>query len=478
MPMCRFSIGLQLSKCFGYHAGVRRITCFTIGVIPPHSGFNALLICAFLIVLVFSFVSCKEVILLPPPHSGCHSSGDGIIIETEAVLPDDYDGEEPVVSIPAMAEGTVIESAAQLSQYVFVPEELELEDWYTDDTCKEKVVFPLIITPSTKLYAKFEVKVPMIEYKAVFTFEEGREVPEEITNLPQSEPAADKTEITLPVDNPKAEDFTFVGWYSDEAHTELVEETTIEVDPAKGITLYAWFLQSEVSVDDGVHEPITYFAATRDAATAASLGVSAGGYYEVREDSVEYENSGNRAISKDFYIPATILGIPTEIGERAFWSVDFGDNVDVDINVRNIGNNAFESCNFGQYATKDSISYSFIVKGDNGLDGRIGSNAFSSAAFGQYAQTEIDVTITNNGTVEGYAFGSTDFFEGTENDSSVIMDLGKLASFSFDSSTFFDSSMSGTPEATVEITAAYASSYAFSSVEFFASSDSGPATQQ
>ena len=56
------------------------------------------------------------------------------------------------------------------------------------------------------------------------------------------------------------------------------------------------------------------------------------------------------------------------------------------------------------------------------------------------------------------------------------MDLGKLASFSFDSSTFFDSSMSGTPEATVEITAAYASSYAFSSVEFFASSDSGPAT--
>ena len=400
--------------------------------------------------------------MLLPPHDGCSGEGAEIVeIEGSPVVPDGYEGEQPVLSIPAMANGTMIESIATLNSWVSsVPENLKVGDWYTDEACTTPVVIPFAITPETKLYPKFEYVTPMVSYVARLIHEEGAEVPE-VLGLPETKEASvvETPELTA---KPTADGFTFIGWYTDpDGITKPI--TDAEIDKEKGNTFYALFLQSEVKVDDGIHEPVTYYAASRTTAESEPLSVSAGGFYEVRNTSTA------NTITKDLYIPSTIIGVPVEIGERAFWSEDIGDNINVDITVRNIGDNAFESIGFGKSASSsDGLSYSFKAIGTEDLDGRIGESAFASADLGNIALTVVDVVIENTGVVAGSALNSLSILESTSFPGSATLKLGHVSASAMDSMNFFEGgNFREEVDATVSITIDYAEDLISSSSNFF-----------
>ena len=87
------------------------------------------------------------------------------------------------------------------------------DGWYTDDTYSTKFDFTKPITSNTTVYAKWTAK----DYEVSFITEHGDAPTSQ--NVKYNETAHDPGKLT-------AEGYTFIGWYTDDAHTTKFDFTT------------------------------------------------------------------------------------------------------------------------------------------------------------------------------------------------------------------------------------------------------------
>lgn len=87
------------------------------------------------------------------------------------------------------------------------------DGWYADDTYSTKFDFTKPIKRNTTVYAKWTAK----DYEVSFVTEHGKTPTSQ--NVPYNEPAKDPGKL-------KAEGYTFIGWYADEAHKTKFDFST------------------------------------------------------------------------------------------------------------------------------------------------------------------------------------------------------------------------------------------------------------
>ena len=87
------------------------------------------------------------------------------------------------------------------------------DGWYTDDTRTKEFDFSTPITGDTKVYAKWTAK----DYEVSFITEHGKTPTSQ--NVKYNNPATNPGELT-------AEGYTFIGWYTDEAHKTKFDFST------------------------------------------------------------------------------------------------------------------------------------------------------------------------------------------------------------------------------------------------------------
>ena len=281
------------------------------------------------------------------------------VINLMAINPEDPESE---VASPVMPEQEKIFRNEMLDKPASDPaaEGYEFGGWFLDEECSNPAVFPMQITGETYLYAKFVQISPSVSFKAILTgsleseavFDEPYEIAEgEMIQIPEA---------------PVAAGYSFVDWYLDEAHEERMTEAVAAVSGEN--VLYAWFVESAITVDeDESRVPVTYYADVDD------------------PDDIFYYVKDVESSDKDLYITDRINGdFPTEIGASAIRSKSFEG--DVYINVRRINSAAFGRTKFGEQSN-EAHSYTFIA------EEIVGTGSFNEASIGDElgARGSIDV---------------------------------------------------------------------------------------
>ena len=238
--------------------------------------------------------------------------------------------------------------------------------WFTDPDMTEEAAFPIQITQSITLYAKFERTKVSVTYEYILNPASDDVIP---SPMPENEKVEPDTMIQVPSD-PVAAGYDFVAWYLD---PDLTERMTGGVK-AEGteLHLYAYFVEHEVVMTEGPEGeaiiPITYTADVSD------------------PDDVHYVVSSIDDGEDLLYIINDINGYPVDIAYGAAVGMEF--NGDADVTVRNIGSQAFENTEFinAEKLASENHSYSFtIVRDKNGNGGNLESGAFSNATFSKDA---------------------------------------------------------------------------------------------
>lgn len=285
-----------------------------------------------------------------------------------------------------------------------VAEGYDFGGWFLDAECvSSPAEFPITITEETHLYAKFTPIIPTVSFKAVL-IPENTEIS---VTLPKGYETTIGAEISVPEDL-TASGYDFVAWYLDENLENRMPES-VEAKAGENV-FYAMFVQHEVKMSESPAGekiiPITYTANVDN------------------PDDVFYVVNEINGGSDKLYITDRINGFPTEIGESAASGEDFTG--DVDISVRNIQRQAFESATFGEAWRRKDYNYIFNVKKVDGKGGNIGFSAFWSAKFGTQADSgHMNFTFNQDGDIEDSGIGFTLVDRGSL-DATIVMTLGNI----------------------------------------------------
>ena len=124
------------------------------------------------------------------------------------------------------------------------------EGWYTNRTCTEKIVYPLLVTGDVYLYGKYTPVTGTIRYEL--------NAPEDAENVsPAAIAATEKTyglSATLSDATPASNNYSFLGWAKSENSTTVVYRPgdTISEELPDGLTLYGVWEKKVYAVT--VHE--------------------------------------------------------------------------------------------------------------------------------------------------------------------------------------------------------------------------------
>ena len=393
-----------------------------------------------LVAVVCVFSSCKEYILLPPPHCHGGEAGSSATVDVEVNIPEDYTG--PVPEMPKlMPDANNMIQRPSPSAMPVIPGML-FQDIYEDPECTIPVNFPVPYSENQKYYARYVPETPSVRFLAVlYPGNTGEEV-----TLPEGITAEEGDEIN-PVDyTASATGYKFVAWYNDRNCTEVA--TTFNAKPGE-TTLYAMLVQSEVEMTEGPNGeeiiPITYTAVVDD------------------PTDVHYEVQSISGGDEDLYIINTINGFPVDIADSAAVSKDFTRNVN--ISVRNIGDYAFSSSEFGEANEKRDYTYTFNILSVDGKGGDIGFDAFNSVKFATQSDGGLmKFTMNQDGVIENGGIGFTLVDRG-KSDAEITLNLGELGAGG--ASGLVIGSRCSNNTITANITIAKAADQAFSSGAIF-----------
>ncbi|MFP4177580.1 MAG: InlB B-repeat-containing protein [Acholeplasmataceae bacterium] len=152
----------------------------------------------------------------------------------------DYLGTTPlhVVSYVTNNDETIPDSILEYGETLDAPEALtktgyEFIGWYEDDSFETEITFPLTISHSTTLYAKWEINEYTISFEANGGSAVGEIKAEYDSEIDEPEP-------------PVREGHTFGGWYTDDGVFE--EAFVFDLMPADNLTLYAKWEINEYTI--------------------------------------------------------------------------------------------------------------------------------------------------------------------------------------------------------------------------------------
>ena len=393
-----------------------------------------------LVAVVCVFSSCKEYILLLPPHCHGGEAGSSATVDVEVNLPEDYTG--PVPEMPKlMPDANNMIQRPLPSAMPAIPGML-FQDIYEDPECTIPVNFPVPYSENQKYYARYVPETPSVRFLAVlYPGNTGEEV-----TLPEGFTTAEDAEVDPSSYDASATGYKFVAWYKDRNCTEVA--TTFNAVPGE-TTLYAMLVQSEVEMTEGPNSeeiiPITYTAVVDDPA------------------DVHYEVQSISGGDEDLYIINTINGFPVDIADSAAVSKDFTRNVN--ISVRNIGDYAFSSSEFGEANEKRDYTYTFNILSVDGKGGDIGFDAFNSVKFATQSDGGLmKFTMNQDGVIENGGIGFTLVDRG-KSDAEITLNLGELGAGG--ASGLVIGSRCSNNTITANITIAKAADQAFSSGAIF-----------
>ena len=359
-----------------------------------------------LVAVVCVFSSCKEYILLLPPHCHGGEAGSSATVDVEVNLPEDYTG--PVPEMPKlMPDANNMIQRPLPSAMPAIPGML-FQDIYEDPECTIPVNFPVPYSENQKYYARYVSETPSVRFLAVlYPGNTGEEV-----TLPEGFTTAEDAEIDPSSYDASATGYKFVAWYKDRNCTEVA--TTFNAVPGE-TTLYAMFVQSEVEMTEGPNGeeiiPITYTAVVDD------------------PTDVHYEVQSISGGDEDLYIVNTINGFPVDIAANATQSVEFNGNANV--TVRNIGQYAFYSSTFGE---KSNEYHEYIFKALKDSKGNGGNldGAFNNTVFGYKSNSDIKLEISSEGVVSTGGVGFMFAGDGREScHAELILDLNEVGNDAF-----------------------------------------------